>query len=369
MSKFVTGLAMTAAVLAGGLIAAPALASKASESHPGVLHVFDNAKIFSAEGVKKAEAVMSGVTFDRGLNFTVDTYAKVPDDRRAEYEAVKGDAAKKRAFVDAWAKSMAKGDRAKGPYALICMEAAVVTVEVDVESKNRGFSHDNAVALAKTFETAMKESSNKPDAEKVAIRDAALVRATEYVVNDLKGTKVTNRDGSTPVGSNNTVARNPKAGGMSVGGWICLGLSILLGVWLVIGLIRALTGGGGGGGGGYGGGGGGGGGGFMSSMFGGLFGAMAGMWLYNNMFGHSGMMGGSDAYAGDASGGGNTDTGAGDYDGGTSASAGGEDGGGDWGGGGDTGGGGDWGGGGDAGGGGDWGGGGGGDFGGGGGDF
>ena len=54
-------------------------------------------------------------------------------------------------------------------------------------------------------------------------------------------------------------ANNEAPGGMSIGGWICLGLCVLLGVWLVIGLIRAFTGGGGGyGGGGYGGGGGGG---------------------------------------------------------------------------------------------------------------
>src|SRR3954468_2325588 len=83
MNKFLTGLAMTAAVLAGGLIATPALASKAGESHPGVLHVFDGAKIFSADGIKKAESAMSATSFDRGLVFTVDTYAKVPDDRRA----------------------------------------------------------------------------------------------------------------------------------------------------------------------------------------------------------------------------------------------------------------------------------------------
>ena len=87
---------------------------------------------------------------------------------------------------------------------------------------------------------------------------------------------------------------------MGVGGWICLGLCVLLGVWLVIGIIRAFTGGGGGGG-GYGGGGGGGGG-FGSSLMGGLFGAMAGMWLYNSMFGGHHDMGSNDAFAGDGGG-------------------------------------------------------------------
>lgn len=108
---------------------------------------------------------------------------------------------------------------------------------------------------------------------------------------------------------------------------------------------------------GYGGGGGGGGGGFMSSMFGGIGGALAGNWLYDQFSGgrHHGVDPAStyDPAAG-------AGTGAVEGQGGPDY-VGPNDGGADWGGGSapDTGGGGDWGGG-DAGGGGDWGGGGGG---------
>ena len=67
-----------------------------------------------------------------------------------------------------------------------------------------------------------------------------------------------------------------------LGAWLCIGVVVLLGIWLVFALVRAFTGGGGGGGGGgYGGGGGGGGGGFFPALMGGLFGAAAGMWLYD----------------------------------------------------------------------------------------
>src|SRR5205807_8678908 len=73
-------------------------------------------------------------------------------------------------------------------------------------------------------------------------------------------------------------------------GWICLGIVVLLAIWLVVALIRAFTGSGsggyGGGGGGYGGGGGGGG--FFPALMGGLFGAAAGMWMYDRFFsGHA----------------------------------------------------------------------------------
>jgi uncharacterized protein len=347
--------ATTAAVLVGGVLAVPtpARASAEAKELPGALQVYDDANVFSADAKKQAEKKMSAAKFDRGLHFTVETFPAIPEQKKQQY---KTDGKSK--FFKEWAKTQANGDRARGPYVLICMDPGYTEVVLDTETSNRGFDQSNTTALEEIFNSAFIEAAKKPTkAEKVSTRDAALLKATDYVISDLKGTKVVHTDG-TPTKDEKAAAKKG-ASGMSIGGWICIGLAVLLAIWLVVGLIRAFTGGGGGGGGGYGGGGGGGGGGFMTGLFGGLFGAMAGMWLYNNMFGgHSSF--GSDAYASDGSSGGadTGDTGAGDYDGGTSAG-----GGGDYGGGGDDagGGGGDYGGGG-----GDFGGG---DFGGGGGDF
>jgi hypothetical protein len=90
---------------------------------------------------------------------------------------------------------------------------------------------------------------------------------------------------------------------------------LVLGIWLVIGLIRSFSGGGMGGGMG--------GGGFFPGLMGGLFGAMAGAWLYDSFF-HSGS---SQAFGGDNLGGGASDS-PGDF-----TSSGGDVGGGDFGGG------------------------------------
>ena len=89
--------------------------------------------------------------------------------------------------------------------------------------------------------------------------------------------------------------------------WVCTGLFVLVVLWVVIGIFRALFGrrpspgpmggpgmgggygqggGYGGGGGGYGGGGGGGPG-FFGTMMAGMFGAAAGSWLYDK-FSHGG---------------------------------------------------------------------------------
>src|SRR5206468_984725 len=91
-----------------------------------------------------------------------------------------------------------------------------------------------------------------------------------------------------PVGQ----AGNPR-GGSSWLGYVCFAIFAVLVIWMVVGLIRGFSGAGGGYGGAMGGGGYGyGGGGIWTSILGGMFGAMAGSWIYNNMFGggwgHSG---------------------------------------------------------------------------------
>jgi uncharacterized protein len=340
MTKLTTVRAMLAALLAGGLFALPAFAeSKPQPKKAGVLHVYGNAdtKLFSEDGIKRAESSMRGTQFEGGMMLTIDTYPKIPDDMKASYKEDE-----KARFFNNWAKKRAGDDKAKGVYVLICRSPGYVEVIATNTTRERGFSDDDKVVVRDTFLNAFKEAAKakqdgKSDAEIVKIRDDALVSAVSFVANDLQDTHVP--------ATATTKSDTKKAGGMSVGGWICLGLCILLGVWLVIGVIRALTGGGGGygPGGGYGGGGGG----FGSSLLGGLFGAMAGMWLYNSMFGgHHDMGGGSDAFAGDGA----SDAAAGDdgdFSGDGGAGGGYDDGGGDWGGGGDMGGGGgDWGGGG-----------------------
>jgi uncharacterized protein len=337
------------ALLAVGLLALPAAASKAIPSQEGSLAVFDEAKFFTPAGIDQAKSVLSSVKFSHGLNVTVDTYPEPPADRKDKANAAKGDKEKWHTFIHDWAVEHARGDKAKGIYILVCANPGGVAVIADRETRERGFTKQNEQKVWDLLVKSFQDANTEPDAaKKQAVRDAGLKAAMQFIVEDLKSSTV-------PDTHSNAAPEHQQrqGGGMgSIGGWICIGLVVLLGVWLVIGLFRAMTGSGGGGMGG-----GGGGGGFMSSLFGGLFGAMAGMWLYNSFFGHSGgFLGGSDAYAGDnySGGGGGGDTGAGDWSGDDGAAGGFDNGGGGdadgWGGGGD------------------WGGGGG-DFGGGGGDF
>lgn len=274
MSKWTTGLAMTAALLTGGLIAAPAFASKSgAASEPGNLIVLGNgeSKLFTQEGIDRAKNAMSAARFEGGMMLTFDTWAELPEAKKGQYKKET-----EAQFFLEWAKERASADHARGIYVLICRSPGYVEIIATKATRERGFTNENEQQLRKILLAPFHEAKDKPPEEQLKIRDAALKNAVEYVIGDLQGTHLTKTEAG-------------RQAGMGVGGWVCLGLCVLLGVWLVIGLIRAFSGGGYGAGGG----------GFMSSLFGGLFGAMAGMWLYNSMFGHGGWFGGSDAYAGD----------------------------------------------------------------------
>lgn len=363
-----------------GLLGAGVLRAEAAKDTAGIMTVSDRGKAFTEAGITKAKATFSETTFHGRVEFHLEVYGKVPENKRADFEKVKSNVPEKNRFFGDWANELAKAHNSKGIFLLVCREGSHIHAIDDRQTdakRSSGFDDKKLKNLQDKLLAGFAKAgklSDKEGAEAMKLRDESLLDATNYVIAELKDTTV-------PDGKNHANVEKKGTGpmGYSWTSLICFGIVALLGVWLVVGIFRALANrGGGGGGGGYGGGGGGygggggGGGGFMTGMLGGLFGGMAGMWMYNNMFGGShasdmsagqGGMGGGDTGGGDYN-----DTGAGDYNGGGDGGGSNYDeGGGDYGGGStDTGGGGDYGGG-DTGGGGDYGGGG--DSGGGGGDW
>jgi hypothetical protein len=358
MKHLFRSLALAIAAMTG-LAAVPV---RASEELAGVIQIEDKAGLFSADGIAKAKHAFESTVFKSKTHLLVVTADHVPPAKQAEWDEIaknKDDKGRNR-FAEEWARAMGRTKDHHGDIVVLVYRSPaggffVSTVSDKQSDVHRHFSDAKAREVDGVFLRELrkvKADKLEGDAAKKEM-DAALVSATELVISNLKDTSAP--DTVRKTGSSNHVAAEHKGGG--IGGWICMLIAIGLGVWLVIGLIRAFTGGGGGGGpgGGYGGGGGG----FMTSLMGGMFGAMAGMWMYNNLMGghdyHNDAMAG-DNYGSDGAG----NTGDGNYDDGAAATDG------DWGDGGGDAGGGDWGG--DGGGGGDWGGGGG-DFGGGGGDW
>ena len=329
MTRLAIGLVAIVLLLSAGPPAARA--EKPNNVIPGILRVTDDAGLFSNEGIGNAMKAFGQTLFPARTHVTVVTVAAIPADLQPAFAEVKENPPARAEFFDEWARKLAKDNRDTGVFVLMYDDGERYLTRAIADRQTtdrRGFGPAEERKLVALLNEGSKAALGKPAEDARPLRDAALLKATEYAADRLVLVKV-----QAPAQDRDEEASDAQAAS-PIMGWVCMGLCVLLGIWLVMGLIRAFSGGGGG----YGGGGGGyGGGGFFPSLMGGLFGAAAGMYMYDQFFGG----GASDVSAGDAGGfdGGDTgDAGAGDWDGG---SAGGDYGGGDWGGGGDFGGG-DW---------------------------
>ena len=303
------------------------------KTHPGSMLIEDQG-VFDETARKKAEELFRETSFKAPTEFTVLVYTRIPDSKLAIYTRVSKDKAERSKFFGDWAREVYKDHNLKGILLFISTQGGFVRALDDRESDlSRNFTNSDLHELETIIGKAFTESKDLEEPAKLQIRGEALVQATQYVIDQLKDTNV-------PHGKNRVTSNQAEnaGGGRSIMGWVCIGLCVAVVVWVIIGLFRAMSGAGGG----YGGGGGMGGGGFFPSLMGGMFGAMAGMYLYDQFSGHN-SMGDSTSSDGGYDDGGYDDTGAGDVDGG--GDGGGYDGGDDWGGGGDDFGGGDFGGG------------------------
>jgi uncharacterized protein len=237
------------------------------------------------------------------------------------------------------AMERAKGQRVNGIYVLICRDPAHLVVEVGNETRQKAFTLEDRHRLEELMLTRFRAKEY----------DKGLEEAVDLVQTTLRhnlGTEHTPQPGHTehtPQPGHTSQPEHQQGGGeFNWVKWLLIGGAVLLGVWLLIGLLRGIGGGMGGMGGG---------GGFFPSLLGGLFGAAAGMWLYDSFF-RGGSHWGSDSTGSSpdpSSTGGDTDYSGegGDFGGGDDAGGdagggdfgGGDFGGGDFGGGGDIGGG------------------------------
>jgi hypothetical protein len=311
-------LTMAAILLTAALTVGPARAATPE--------IVDKGKFFDADTIRRATRIINQIYHEFKREVVIETYETIPDAPRTK--------ADEGPFFRKWARERARDLRVNGVYIMICRTPHWFQVEEGNQTR-RIFPEEDEKELERIFMKNLAHDPNKALLEGVAEIERGIAAHSRAGIH--------------------TGRHEAPSGGYGVMGWICLGVVILGGLWLVFGLVRGFSGmggGGGGGAGGVGGGGmGGGGGGFLSSMLGGMLGGAAGAWMYDSFFGR----GGSSAYAGSdpgpTTGGVGPDTdysgGGGDYD------AGNDTGGSDPVGGGDDGGGGDWGGG-DGGGGGEW---------------
>ncbi len=286
--------ALVPAVVVGWLLAgAPARAA--------VPEVRDDAKFFKADTIKRVNAIIREIHDKYQRDLFIETYP-TPPGGEAEAAKVKAmDKNRREEFYSNWLRERARDLRVDGVYVVITRNPPEVEVGVGGETRKRDFTSDNRRELQRLMVDRFKKKEF----------DDGLVAAAEYVRDSMRShhvaaspqtpTKTTTAPApspSVPVGQRPVEHHDAGAAGWlgGLGGLLCLAVVAILVIWLVVGLIRAFTGGGRsyGGPGGYAGGGGygpgygpgygGGGGGFMSGVLGGLFGAAAGSWMYDRFF-------------------------------------------------------------------------------------
>ena len=295
--------------------------------------VLDNGAFFSEQAKSDAAKVIGELERTLHEDLAIETFKEIPAELKAGVN-VQDKAALGHLF-EQWASKQFKQKGVNGVYVLIVKEPAHLQISVGNNTQRQAFTLTDRDALSSLMRAKLHAHQNDE-----ALRDGA-----NFVFATMKShTNPRARTGNAPVPVSSQQAHPPQSSG-GIGGWLIPALVIGVVVWLVIGLFRALSGRMGGGsamgqapGGG---------GGFLSSLVGGMFGAAAGMWMYDQFFSNHG----NSAYGSDRNdqNGGDSGFSGQDTDSTSSGSdfgsdSGGSDsggGGGDFGGGGDSGGGGD----------------------------
>jgi hypothetical protein len=284
MSSFVRWTLFPAIVLGGLLLGGPARAAGPA--------IRDDAHFFKPEAVRRAESVLRDIYDRHHQEVVIETFETPPGGEAKAKELASITPQQRGEFFLEWMQKRAREDRVNGVYILICKQPGHVEIGTGANTAQRAFTSSNRRELRNILVSNLQ--AKKPD--------QALIEGMDYIRDTMNAnlrSSAESRTGrfATPIPGQ--VQRQRASWGGGIAGWVCLGLVVLLVVWLIVGLIRAFTGGGqrygggmGGGypgagypGGGYGGYGGGfGGGGFMSGLLGGMFGAAAGNWMYDRFF-------------------------------------------------------------------------------------
>ena len=233
--------------------------------------VRDSAGLFSSSAVRQADETIRTIQRDFRKELLVETFASVPENRKEAY------ASNREEFFANFVKERAQAARLDGIYVLVMKEQPPhrlrVQVGVGQATRQRAFLTADRDELVRLFQTSFREEKN----------DEALRSGVAFVERTLRSKLGSSQPGSPGAFSRQQAPAAAPEPSNPIASFLVLGLFVVGGIMLVGFLMRMIRGGMGGGG-MPGAGGMGGGGGFLSSVLGGIGGAMAGSWLYDRFF-------------------------------------------------------------------------------------
>ena len=206
----------------------------------------DPAGFFSENAKSEANRRILDIEKRFKHDLVIETFVSIPDDVKKGVDLKDRPAANR--MYDQWARKQASSLRVNGVYILLSKDPAHLQIEVGNETQKKIFSLLDRDNLTSLMLTKLKEKQN----------DKALIEAVNFVYTAMESHPDSRRPGvvAPPVNNQNkpvAAAPRPKennpiqnnAEGSPIGGWICMGLLVLGGAWLVIAIFRALFGGGG----------------------------------------------------------------------------------------------------------------------------
>lgn len=234
----------------------------------------DTAAFFSEPAKAEASRTIAEIGRRFRKDLVIETFREIPAAVRQgvnlqDKPAVNG-------LFTQWTEQQARQLKVNGIYILLTKEPAHLQIVVGNETQNNAFTLKDRDALASLMLGKLRSQKH----------DEALLEGVNFVSTTM-ASHAAARTRPTP-----SAARKQSESS----GWLGTALAVMLGlavIWLAVGLFRSLSGGGrqsaGAGAGQVSSGGG-----FFSSLLGGMFGAAAGMWLYDQFSGHHGSASGSE---------------------------------------------------------------------------
>lgn len=224
----------------------------------------DHAAFFSEQAKAEAARGISEISRRFKKDLVVETFTQLPDDLRQGLN-LQDKASINRVF-DQWALRQARELKVNGVYVLLAKEPAHLQVVVGTQTQAQAFTLRDRDTLVSIMLGKLRQKQN----------DEALLEAVNFVSGAMAGRVVAAaRPAPTKPSTHETEASSPW-------GWVIAAGLGFLAAWVVVGLIRALFRGGAAAGTAPGGGGS-----FLSSLLGGMLGAAAGMWLYDQFTNHN----------------------------------------------------------------------------------
>jgi hypothetical protein len=254
-----------------------ALAAGPSIVRAGTAGIHDNAGFFSESARTDAAWNIGEVQKTLKKDICVETFKEIPADLRQG--ANLQDKAALDRVCEQWAVRRAREQAVNGVYVLLVKDPAHLQAVVGNDTQRQAFTLADRDVLVKTMLTRLRAKDYD-----AALREGVSFAASTMKNHATRGMRPTSAPGSAP-------AYQGAPRGESSGGWLLPLVIIGVLVWVARAIFRSLSRGGaaagaagapgmspaaGGGGG------------FFRNMLGGMFGAAAGMWMYDQFFGSHG---------------------------------------------------------------------------------